>query len=206
MERFQTPEKVTTSQDYHEHPFDLWAKARQSHTPNRVLLTQFPHLAYTGSTFQPIRVYLDLSHLSSDAGRMCKTTGDTYHDGMEKKTYRCGVDDVATNSKLVFLRETLIPAAKQHFLRALRVQPVQGSIILATGYMGNKECMDVKIPTKHTTTGAGSYDYVLYVTARPTQGNTIAWAGACQWDQHGRPVAGQANFGPNQITVTRDPS
>jgi hypothetical protein len=47
-------------------------------------------------------------------------------------------------------------------------------------------------------------DYVLFVTARPTQGNTLAWASHCRSDQYGRPVAGQANFGPNHINPEGD--
>ena len=42
------------------------------------------------------------------------------------------------------------------------------------------------------------------VTARPTAGSTIAWALTCQTDQHGRPTAGQINFGPGLVST--DPS
>ena len=40
-----------------------------------------------------------------------------------------------------------------------------------------------------------------YVTMRPTQGSTLAWASTCRSDTHGRPVAGHANFGPNRIST-----
>lgn len=38
--------------------------------------------------------------------------------------------------------------------------------------------------------GVANADLVLLVTTRPTTGNTLAWAVACERDQWGRAIAG----------------
>lgn len=38
--------------------------------------------------------------------------------------------------------------------------------------------------------GVAEADLVLLVTTRPTTGNTLAWAVACERDQWGRAIAG----------------
>ena len=58
------------------------------------------------------------------------------------------------------------------------------------------------MPSSHATSGVSGADFVLYVTMRPTQGNTIAWASGCREDQYNCPIAGQANFGPNAMSVS----
>jgi len=40
------------------------------------------------------------------------------------------------------------------------------------------------------TEGVADADLVLLVTTRPTTGNTLAWAVACERDQWGRAIAG----------------
>ena len=39
--------------------------------------------------------------------------------------------------------------------------------------------------------GIDDTDLVLLVTTRPTTGNTLAWAVACERDQWGRAIAGK---------------
>jgi hypothetical protein len=41
--------------------------------------------------------------------------------------------------------------------------------------------------------GVEDADLVLLVTTRPTTGNTLAWAVACERDQWGRAIAGKTN-------------
>jgi len=41
--------------------------------------------------------------------------------------------------------------------------------------------------------GVPDADLVLLVTTRPTTGNTLAWAVACERDQWGRAIAGRLN-------------
>lgn len=42
--------------------------------------------------------------------------------------------------------------------------------------------------------GVAEADLVLLVTTRPTTGNTLAWAVACERDQWGRAIAGIYSF------------
>lgn len=42
--------------------------------------------------------------------------------------------------------------------------------------------------------GVAGADLVLFVTTRPTTGNTLAWAVACERDQWGRAIAGFLSF------------
>ncbi len=44
--------------------------------------------------------------------------------------------------------------------------------------------------------GVEDADLVLLVTTRPTTGNTLAWAVACERDQWGRAIAGKTNGQP----------
>jgi len=44
-------------------------------------------------------------------------------------------------------------------------------------------------------------DLVLFLTARPTFGSTIAFAGSCQDDSKGRSIGGQVNWGPAQLSL-----
>lgn len=42
--------------------------------------------------------------------------------------------------------------------------------------------------------GVSDADLVLLVTTRPTTGNTLAWAVACERDQWGRAIAGGLSY------------
>lgn len=42
--------------------------------------------------------------------------------------------------------------------------------------------------------GVANADLVLLVTTRPTTGNTLAWAVACERDQWGRAIAGNVSM------------
>ena len=60
--------------------------------------------------------------------------------------------------------------------------------------------------------GSGGYqnkDMILYVTAKASancnggyEGNTLAYAGACAYDQYDRPIAGYINFCPQHVDET----
>ena len=49
--------------------------------------------------------------------------------------------------------------------------------------------------------GVADADLVLLVTTRPTTGNTLAWAVACERDQWGRAIAGNF-FGLSFLCLT----
>jgi len=48
----------------------------------------------------------------------------------------------------------------------------------------------VQLPHAYVEDGVANADLVLLVTTRPTTGNTLAWAVACERDQWGRAIAG----------------
>jgi len=97
---------------------------------------------------------------------------------------------------------------------ALSVLPVSGNLVLNApfpdgscfggSYWYSFVCCNSEMPASHKTTGVPSADFVLYVTARPTGGSTLAWALTCQSDQYRRPTAGHANFSPSRISTAAD--
>eukprot|EP01060_Flectonema_neradi_P003059 TRINITY_DN1191_c0_g2_i2.p2 TRINITY_DN1191_c0_g2~~TRINITY_DN1191_c0_g2_i2.p2 ORF type:complete len:358 (+),score=59.48 TRINITY_DN1191_c0_g2_i2:48-1121(+) len=58
----------------------------------------------------------------------------------------------------------------------------------------------VEVPTEHTTTGVANTDLMLYVSAVPPGGSTVAWAVACSVDGDLRPIAGHVNLSPTKLT------
>ena len=98
---------------------------------------QQPTLQYSTSS-DPIRLFFDPAGLISptDEG-LCRKVGDTYIDRSLSVQGTCGTDETMTDAKIKFLRETILPQALAFYTTALRVQPVQGNLTLATGYRIN---------------------------------------------------------------------
>ncbi|TYZ53430.1 hypothetical protein PybrP1_002739, partial [[Pythium] brassicae (nom. inval.)] len=155
------------------------------------------------SALQPIRIAFDLSKLTSDDGFMCSNEGDVVNtDG---QAYTCTRDDVLTPVKREFIVSVLLKGIKDYFENTLAVQRVVGNLFvqgILCGAGASWACCAKSIPPSFSTDGIADADYVLHVTARPTTGSTIAWALPCNVDQFGRPVSGQANFGPGKLDPT----
>lgn len=179
-------------------------------------------------TFGSIRIHLDTSRIWAgepgdteqaalyerlrpfESAYICRHSGDTYlastaNDGVQRT---CSEADVLTDAKREYLVGTTLAEARAWFQRTLSVQPVDGNLQLyqpGDGFCAalHVVCCESEsesgIPPEHWETGIPNTDFVLYATARPTGGATIAWALTCQSDQNGRPVAGHANFGPALI-------
>lgn len=110
------------------------------------------------------------------------------------------------------------------FRRALAVEPVKGNLRLS-GYSACGQDGGVQLPRQYVegnfptpfawqflvhwsplaranqllsnhTEGIADTDLVLLVTTRPTTGNTLAWAVACERDQWGRAIAGIFSSSP----------
>ena len=74
------------------------------------------------------------------------------------------------------------------------------SVIL--GYSRNHSCWGgVQLPHEYVEEGVSDADLVLLVTTRPTTGNTLAWAVACERDQWGHAIAGHVNVAPHHLTA-----
>jgi leishmanolysin len=87
-----------------------------------------------------------------------------------------------------------MPGAIAIFDSFLKVNPVQGNLILSSGRCGANG--GLAIPSNYTSPGATNTDLVLFVTARPTNGRLLAYALECRSDQLGRAIAGQVNVAP----------
>ncbi|KAI4998145.1 hypothetical protein ZWY2020_053487 [Hordeum vulgare] len=86
------------------------------------------------------------------------------------------------------------------FRKALAVEPVKGNLRLS-GYSACGQDGGVQLPHAYIEDGVANADLVLLVTTRPTTGNTLAWAVACERDQWGRAIAGHVNVAPRHLTA-----
>eukprot|EP00163_Fabomonas_tropica_P012919 TRINITY_DN24315_c0_g1_i1.p1 TRINITY_DN24315_c0_g1~~TRINITY_DN24315_c0_g1_i1.p1 ORF type:complete len:272 (+),score=60.99 TRINITY_DN24315_c0_g1_i1:774-1589(+) len=83
------------------------------------------------------------------------------------------------------------------FLETLRVKR-QSPLPVTSSQCGGHPLQYAATPDPSSVSDA---DYLLYVTARPTIGQTLAFAVTCEFDSRttGRPIVGWANFGPARI-------
>jgi len=149
--------------------------------------------------FHPLQARASLRIVTStldldDTTKFCTAAGQTRPD-FAGGTLTCTADDVFTAEKKNILLTNVIPAALARLTATLQVSRVAGNLIVPAG-----ACPRHTIPASHTTTGVPNADFVLYVSAGPTTGNTLAWAGGCVDDANGRTVVGRANFGPSHIS------
>jgi hypothetical protein len=154
------------------------------------------------AAWEPFRITIDDSRLDSDEGFVCMGRAD---NGVEMVTnergqqHQCTPDDILTDEKRDYLKTVLVPAVRAYYLNLLKVRRVVGDLPI-TG-MGCGAAAYSCCTSQTTPANFPGTDYVLQVTARPTTGNTLAWAIACMDDSNSRPYMGQANFGPSRITV-----
>ncbi|KAE8727900.1 Metalloendopeptidase / zinc ion binding protein isoform 3 [Hibiscus syriacus] len=113
--------------------------------------------------------------------------------------YNCTLDDISREDKRRRLRKALGQTA-DWFKRALSVEPVRGNLRLS-GYSACGQDGGVQLPREYVEDGVADADLVLLVTTRPTTGNTLAWAVACERDQWGRAIAGHVNVAPQHLTA-----
>jgi hypothetical protein len=123
-----------------------------------------------GDGFQPLRITLDDSRLADNAD--------------PATTYCSSCTSGLTPAKRSHLLGTVMVRAVDFLTRALRVERQPGLLKL-----GKSSCYEATgIGAPYTTTGV-SADYMIFLTARPTQGSTIAWAAYCATLANGRPYA-----------------
>jgi hypothetical protein len=127
---------------------------------------------------------------------------------IENTPYTCTEEDILTSEKRAYLDSVLADSAA-FFADTLFVTRPTGNLQLA-----NRDCgvsgSTFSIPNELRNPGAADTDYVLFVTAEPTLGTTLAFAAACQGQRDtsggvlagtGRPIAGFANFSPARISI-----
>ncbi|TVU45241.1 hypothetical protein EJB05_04719, partial [Eragrostis curvula] len=113
--------------------------------------------------------------------------------------YNCTLEDIAGEDKKQRLRKALGQTV-EWFRKALAVEPVKGNLRLS-GYSACGQDGGVQLPHAYIEDGVANADLVLLVTTRPTTGNTLAWAVACERDQWGRAIAGHVNVAPRHLTA-----
>ncbi|XP_042006503.1 leishmanolysin-like peptidase [Salvia splendens] len=169
---------------------------------------------------QPIRIYLNYDAVGHSSDRDCRNVGDIVKLGEPAGAsysgapscnpqadppiygdcwYNCTLDDIAEEDKKLRLRKALGQTA-DWFKRALSVEPVSGNLRLS-GYSACGQDGGVQLPREYVEEGVANADLVLLVTTRPTTGNTLAWAVACERDQWGRAIAGHVNVAPRHLTA-----
>ncbi|XP_030950409.1 uncharacterized protein LOC126712181 [Quercus robur] len=169
---------------------------------------------------QPIRIYLNYDAVGHSPDRDCRRVGDVVKLGEPPATihprspscnphgeppifgdcwYNCTLDDISGEDKKHRLRKALGQTA-DWFRRALSVEPVKGNLRLS-GYSACGQDGGVQLPREYVEDGVADADLVLLVTTRPTTGNTLAWAVACERDQWGRAIAGHVNVAPRHLTA-----
>jgi leishmanolysin-like peptidase len=120
-------------------------------------------------------------------------------------SFRCTADDVLTAAKLDYLTRSLEETAA-FFAAILRVGREGGSklTVPSPGVRCGAGSYGIEIPQDDLNNGFENTTYVMYVTARPVLGTTLAFASACagQFESvRGRPVIGYINFSPSQVVV-----
>ncbi|XP_028118419.1 leishmanolysin-like peptidase isoform X2 [Camellia sinensis] len=169
---------------------------------------------------QPIRIYLNYDAVGLSPDRDCQNVGEIVKLGepllnpgrgvpccnphvdppiLGDCWYNCTLDDISGSDKRHRLRKALGQTA-DWFRRALAVDPVKGNLRLS-GYSACGQDGGVQLPREYVEDGVADADLVLLVTARPTTGNTLAWAVACERDQWGRAIAGHVNVAPRHLTA-----
>ncbi|KAF5739403.1 hypothetical protein HS088_TW12G00608 [Tripterygium wilfordii] len=169
---------------------------------------------------QPIRIYLNYDAVGHSPDRDCRKVGDIVKLGEPPQIsmpgvpscnlhgdppilsdcwYNCTLDDISGEDKRQRLRKALGQTA-DWFRRALAVEPVKGNLRLS-GYSACGQDGGVQLPREYVEEGVAAADLVLLVTTRPTTGNTLAWAVACERDQWGRAIAGHVNVAPRHLTA-----
>ncbi|XP_020223590.1 leishmanolysin-like peptidase [Cajanus cajan] len=173
-----------------------------------------------GNKKQPIRIYLNYDAVGHSPDRDCQKIGDIVKLGEPPITslpglpscnpladppvfgdcwYNCTSEDISGEDKKHRLRKALGQTA-DWFWRALSVEPVKGNLRLS-GYSACGQDGGVPLPHEYVEEGVSDADLVLLVTTRPTTGNTLAWAVACERDQWGRAIAGHVNVAPRHLTA-----
>ena len=133
-------------------------------TPQRYVAFEKAATAEGGGTPQALRIHVSAESLSSDPGRACFSEGESYSAFEGGDEYTCAPADVITAAKRAILLEQLMPQATSALSGLLRVQRLDGPLVLGNarcGYGGG-----VPVPEAHRTAGVDA-DFVVYLTARP---------------------------------------
>ena len=153
--------------------------------PMEVLYSKFVE-----ESMMPIRIAVDYSHINN-ISLVCTAVGQS-RPNFGGQIVTCGENDVLTDIKRQLLVSVVMPAAVKMLQNALQVNQVVGPLPVPEDQCG----APYVTPPQHVSPGVPNADFVLYVSAGPTSGGTLAWATYCGQDAAHRPIVGKANFGP----------
>ena len=160
-----------------------------------------------GGARLPLRIVINDDSLFADE-HACLEAGGRRRDAFDPNSWQaCEPADVLTAEKRTLLVERMMPRATAFFSRLLKVRRVDGRLRLSgtiCGYEGG-----VRVPEAYRTAGVADADIVVFLTARPiasygAAGDTIAYAGHCEADQHGRPISAHFNWSPRTLSPPSD--
>ncbi|KAI7747342.1 hypothetical protein M8C21_019370, partial [Ambrosia artemisiifolia] len=197
------------------------AKGTEPLHRNERTLLEIPKVSkFPKNAKQPIRIYLNYDAVGHSPTRDCRSVGDVVKLGEPPEAsnletsscnphndppmfsdcwYNCTSDDIVEEDKRRRLHRAL-GRTTDWFRRALAVERVRGNLRLS-GYSACGQDGGVQLPRAYVEEGVADADLVLLVTTRPTTGNTLAWAVACERDQWGRAIAGHVNVAPRYLTA-----
>ncbi|KAJ6320758.1 hypothetical protein OIU78_016033 [Salix suchowensis] len=195
------------------------SNSKPLHGKGRALLGISESSLHQKDVKQPIRIFLNYDAVGHSPDRDCRKVGEIVKLGEPPAAslpgtpcnphgdppiygdcwYNCTVDDISGEDKRHRLHKALGQTA-DWFRRALAVEPVKGNLRLS-GYSACGQDGGVQLPHGYVEEGVADADLVLLVTTRPTTGNTLAWAVACERDQWGRAIAGHVNVAPRHLTA-----
>ena len=195
LQKFRGVERSREMHAKHDCIHDHLPPLASQRTPQRYVAAEKAATSSGSGAAQSLRIFVSAQSLSSDPGKACFAAGESYSPFEGGGAYACTSGDVITAAKRAMLLNQLMPQATQAFSRLLRVQRLHGPLVLRNarcGYGGG-----VPVPEAHRAAGIDA-DFVVYLTARPIDvgGETIAYSGHCEQDQHGRPIAAHFNWSP----------
>lgn len=128
----------------------------------------FENAAHNTSCYSPLRVALATHHLEA-----LNSTAPEH------------------SARISALVDHILPAMSAIWSEALSVIPVVGNL-----FHNQTTCGGAAVPNSFHTEGVADSDLILYVVGQLSgesgcDGNTLAYAGPCEYDQHMRPIAGR---------------
>ncbi|KAK6115839.1 hypothetical protein DH2020_008108 [Rehmannia glutinosa] len=126
---------------------------------------------------QPIRIYLNYDAVGHSSDRDCRNVGDILGEPAGASYSGAPSCNPLGDPPIYALGQTA-----DWFKRALSVEPVRGNLRLS-GYSACGQDGGVQLPREYV------------------EGNTLAWAVACERDQWGRAIAGHVNVAPRHLTA-----
>lgn len=150
----------------------------------------------------PIRFNLRTNSLYNPAFYCAKSDGTGTAPDFLGGTVACGKDTVLTATKRDILLNKLLPAALKILSDALHMTTLTTPIKVAAS-----ACRLYDKDPNDETAGVANADFLVYVSAAPTDATTVGIGGMCSRAQDGTPNAGFINVSPLFLTWDEaDPS